>query len=423
MIGHLSSRFVQKGSFAAHVLTLMTGTTIAQLISFACAPILTRLYRPYEFGIFALFVGIGALFSVVSTGRYEYAIVLPDENEDAINLLVLSFLLVVLTSLLCGIGVTVYLVFSQAPNIMNLWLVPIYVLFTGTYQTLNLWNNRLKRFDLLSFSRVILSVCTVLVSIFLGYWSFKLNGLFVGAVVGQAMASISLGWWTIRDGRISWQQIHSAAIYRLAKRYVNFPKINVAHALVDNFNSSGTIFLVTYFFGASIVGYYSFMMRILQAPAGMISASLGQVFYQRASETYAAGGDVYALVMKLLKRLLIMAFLPMLIIMIAGPSLFGLLFGEKWVLSGEYAQALTPYMYLYFVVSPLTLIPFIFSKQKESFFISASGNVLFIVCMAIAGSMNNMYFGLISVSIVVSSYFIFYIRWILSFARSNKAAV
>lgn len=52
-------KFFPKGEFTRNVLTLMTGTTIAQAIPVAISPILTRIYTPQDFGIFALFVSIG----------------------------------------------------------------------------------------------------------------------------------------------------------------------------------------------------------------------------------------------------------------------------------------------------------------------------------------------------------------------------
>ena len=56
----------------------MTGTTIAQAIPIAISPILTRIYTPEDFGIFALYLSILGLVAVIVTGRYEVAIVLTD---------------------------------------------------------------------------------------------------------------------------------------------------------------------------------------------------------------------------------------------------------------------------------------------------------------------------------------------------------
>ena len=44
-----------KSEFSRNVLTLMTGTTIAQAIPIAISPILTRNYTSEDFGVFALY--------------------------------------------------------------------------------------------------------------------------------------------------------------------------------------------------------------------------------------------------------------------------------------------------------------------------------------------------------------------------------
>ena len=79
-----------KSEFTRNVLTLMTGTTIAQAIPIAISPILTRLYTPKDFGVLALFVAITSIFGSIANGRYELAIMLPKKDEDAVNILALG---------------------------------------------------------------------------------------------------------------------------------------------------------------------------------------------------------------------------------------------------------------------------------------------------------------------------------------------
>jgi O-antigen/teichoic acid export membrane protein len=40
--------FFEHHKFLRNVITLMTGSTVAQVISFAVAPILTRIYEPHH---------------------------------------------------------------------------------------------------------------------------------------------------------------------------------------------------------------------------------------------------------------------------------------------------------------------------------------------------------------------------------------
>ena len=60
-------RLKPKSEFSRNVLTLMTGTTIAQAIPIAVSPILTRIYTPENFGVFALIISMSTIISVAAT--------------------------------------------------------------------------------------------------------------------------------------------------------------------------------------------------------------------------------------------------------------------------------------------------------------------------------------------------------------------
>src|SRR4051812_48543692 len=76
--------------FNRNVLTLMTGTGVAQIIPLAVTPILARIYSPAQFGVFSLFVAVVSSLSVVATGRYELAIMLPRKDVNAVNIAAMS---------------------------------------------------------------------------------------------------------------------------------------------------------------------------------------------------------------------------------------------------------------------------------------------------------------------------------------------
>src|SRR5512133_567535 len=81
-----------KKSFAFDVLTLTGGTTFAQILTILSVPVLTRLYQPENFGVWALYSSIASIISVIICLRYDYSIMLPESDEDAVNLLGVSFL-------------------------------------------------------------------------------------------------------------------------------------------------------------------------------------------------------------------------------------------------------------------------------------------------------------------------------------------
>ncbi|MCK5335612.1 MAG: translocase, partial [Gammaproteobacteria bacterium] len=73
-----------KEESSRNVLTLMTGTSIAQAIPIAISPLLTRIYTPNDFGVYALFISIATIFGSIANARYEMAIMLPHKDEDAL---------------------------------------------------------------------------------------------------------------------------------------------------------------------------------------------------------------------------------------------------------------------------------------------------------------------------------------------------
>lgn len=76
-------KFLPRSPYARNVITLMTGTGLAQAIPVAISPILTRLYSPEDFGVFALYLATVSIVSVLVTGRYELAIFPPKRDRDA----------------------------------------------------------------------------------------------------------------------------------------------------------------------------------------------------------------------------------------------------------------------------------------------------------------------------------------------------
>ncbi|HHD79092.1 MAG TPA: translocase, partial [Epsilonproteobacteria bacterium] len=140
----------------------MTGTSIAQAIPLAISPILTRIYTPEDFGIFALYMSVASMIAVTATGRYELAIMLPKKDDDAMNIVALSIVISFFVSF-----ITLLIVFSFNAQITHLlgnpeisfWLyfIPITVLLTGIYQSFNYWINRKKEYGRLATNKVIQS--------------------------------------------------------------------------------------------------------------------------------------------------------------------------------------------------------------------------------------------------------------------------
>ncbi|NBK99864.1 MAG: translocase, partial [Erysipelotrichia bacterium] len=166
----------------------MTGTTIAQAIPIAISPILTRIYTPEDFGVFALYMSITSIVSAVATGRYEMAIMLPKENEDVKSIVKLIMMLISFVALF---SFCIVFFFNQAltnlfeDKTISFWLyfLPISIFITGLYQVYNYLLIREKNFTSLSTNKVIASTTNSFTQLLCGITFASSFGLLLGNIL------------------------------------------------------------------------------------------------------------------------------------------------------------------------------------------------------------------------------------------------
>src|ERR1700722_11536848 len=81
-------------------LTLLSGSTIAQIVPALVAPLVTRLYRPTDFGTFAFVLAVFGVLAPVACMRYELAIMLPEDDARATQVTSLCLILALIIAVL-----------------------------------------------------------------------------------------------------------------------------------------------------------------------------------------------------------------------------------------------------------------------------------------------------------------------------------
>lgn len=359
----------EKGSFSANVATLVSGTLLAQAIPLAASPVLTRLFSPEDFGLFGLYFSLVTILSVPVTGRYEYAVMLPEDDDDAVNVMGLSILCAFVVSLfLFALSFFLHdyiLTFFEDKRIGTwIYLVAISTFLVGFYQSLNYWFNRKARYAALVTSRVFRSTNTSIFSIVFGWFKIKSGGLILGDMLGQMIASVFLLKRFYKHDRDKIATIQPDRMKRLAKRYRQFPTFNVASGLLEKGSGQMPVLLLTAFFNLTAVGFFNLSQRVVSVPGAIVARAFGDVFRQQASERYAQKGECEALFKSLFKKLFIMAFVPFTALFFLAPWAFEFIFGEKWIVAGEYTQIMTVMFFLQFIISPLSIMFLVAEKQK-----------------------------------------------------------
>lgn len=351
-------RFLPKSAYAKNVLTLMTGTGLAQAIPIAISPILTRIYTPEEFGVFALYMAITSVLTVIVTGRYEMAILLPENDKDAVNILALSVLLSAVISFLFLLLIHFYK--EEITNLLNsteitpwLYWIPASTFLMGVYQSLNYWSNRRAHYSRLAISRVFQSAGTAGSQLGAGLNNVTLSGLIGGQIFGLVISTTVLGGLISKDDKNNLKEINKTGIIEQAKRYKQFPKYLVLSQLLSAASSNIAIFLINIWYSVAYAGFFMLSQRVLGAPITFISSAITDVFRQEASVEFSKSGECKSIYMKTLKRLFLLSIIPFSVLFFSAPYLFELVFGKEWRISGEFVQILIPMFLLRFIVSPL----------------------------------------------------------------------
>lgn len=353
-----------KSGFARGVGVLVGGTAGAQILLVLAAPVLTRLYTPEDFGLLAVYASLLALIGVLASLRYELAIPLPEDDQEAANVAVLCLVLVAVSSLLTGLlvaflGQPIAHTLGVPQLADYLWLLPVGVLLNGVYNVFNYWSIRTKRFTTIAGTKLRQAVATLAIQL----TAFKLGGiaLLVAQIAGQGVGTTSLARPAL--SKPEFKQVSSEGIKQVAIRYQRFPKFSTWASLVNTAGHQLPPILFAAFFTVGAAGLYALAHRILTLPTTLIGGAIGDVFFSHAADAHRENrlGELY---LKLQDTLIQIGLPPAMILVVAGSDLFALVFGEAWREAGVFSQWLAISIFAGFVVSPLSQVFIVLEKQK-----------------------------------------------------------
>ena len=364
---------INNKGFFANVFTLLTGTIIAQAIPIVVSPILTRIYSPDDFGIFALYTSIISVIAVMANARYELAIMLPKKEEEAVNILALSIIVAAAISLLLFIIILLFhdniaLLLGNTKISNWLYFIPLSILLTGIYQPFNYWSNRKKQYKRLASNRMYQSTTTAGANLALGPIKDGAFGLIIGGIVSQLIATNRLIIKSIKEDNISIKDISFNDILKMMRRYDQLPKYSIGSGLLNSASVQLPIFILSSFFSGTVVGFYSLSHRVLNMPMSILGSAVAQVFFQTSAQL--SNSDINRLktvTYNTYKKILYIGVIPLSIVFAFGDYIFAFIFGSEWNIAGQYARLLSPWLLLVFVSSPLSNLFTVLEKQREGF--------------------------------------------------------
>ncbi len=393
LLAKVKSHF-QPGGAARNVATLTMGTLIAQGITFAATPLLTRLYSPSDFGLLAIFLAVVSVGATLVTLRYEASILVPKENSESANLVFLSLIL--------GCGLSLFLAVASALLTTGLqekvglgalgnWL-SIAFLTAGCTSGITVvqgWMNREKKYKELMWLRVGQSFILVVLAVTLGMLNIS-NGLLITQFAASLCICIVAFWY----GRSATHLWNSSQLLATALTHTKTPKYLLPTALLDVVTMQMPVVLIAMWFGKDEAGQFSMAWRLLMIPISLIGGAMGQVFLKRFSEVI----DDIDFSIKIIKHswtiLFCVGIIPFGLIFVGGDYIFEKLLGDKWLIAGGVAMTLAPMAMAVFVSSPTSGSYVILGLQKYSLIFGFTTLLYRPICIYIGKLYNNLILGL-----------------------------
>jgi O-antigen/teichoic acid export membrane protein len=353
----LPRRLRPRGDFGRSVLTIVAGTGFAQIIVIASSPILTRLYAPADYGVFAVATSIMSILIAVTCLRYEFAVLLPESDVTAANVVALALLvnlgmslgsLVVLglfgQSIMVGLGAA-----TLGPYAI---LIALGQLGGGAVTTLTSFAVRTKAFSEIAAMRLTQATALVTVQIGLGIVGLGALGLLLGDIAGRISGSGRLASAAWRTHAAAFRLVSREGIVAAARRYRRFPIFSSPSALLNTLGLQLPLLTIVAFYGPAAGGHYALADRMCSIPLTLVAGAVGQVYLAEAARSMHTRPDVVrSLFLRTTRSLARMAVGPAILLAVAAPLLAGLVFGASWSETGLFVAILAPMYYVAFVTS------------------------------------------------------------------------
>lgn len=369
-----------RNSFVRNVSILTGGTVTGQAITVLTLPIITRLYSPSAFSLLAVYIALVAVFSVVGCLRYNAAIPLPEDDNDGMNVLVISLLAAT------GVSFVLTILVLLAPRELAalvrqpeleplLWMVPFSVWASSLYTGLQYWASRKKRFGLIAKTRISRSVGGVGGQLGLGYLGSGAFGLLLGQTLNNSLGVFGLARSTMREDRAAIQQITLEGLFRNINKFKRYPIFSVPEALCNTAGLQVPILIVASLAAGPEAGFILLAMRVLGLPIRLIGGSVGQVYLAEAG-TKLRLGTLSSFTRRTMFTLAKLGAAPILLAGIVSPFAFAPIFGNEWARAGVLVAWMTPWFFLQFIVSPVSMVLNVVNRQELAFALQLIGLVI-----------------------------------------------
>ncbi len=367
-----------KNEIVRNCTTLLSGTAVAQCITFLAYPVIARLYSSEDFGLYTTILSYIDILVILSTARYEQAIMITKDPKEIAAIVKLCRRLCLGVTALITIAVCIILLFNEAskPDMLILF-IPLLVFFNGQYRIYLLLFNKYKEFKHIAFSDISANLSGTVLKIALGIVGLFRTGLPTATVLGRIVGNIN---YRLRMRKISLPQPDKGTIKAMIKKHRNFPLYSMPKDFINSFSANLPFTLLAIYFDEASIGLFAMAFTFTFRPMNLVNSAYERVLYERISTKHLNHEPIVKDIVRffgynyaVLTPLFVIAFI------FARPILTFIL-GAEWAASATYFRYMLPWIYVMLISSSISFIPNIFGTQRTE---AVMYLILFIVRLAV----------------------------------------
>lgn len=337
---------------------------MAQGAAFLMTMVLARIYTPRDMGLLATYIAVASILVAVAALRYDMAIMLPKREDQALSVARLGVVCLTIVSLAATV-----LSFPLNGIVSHYWghevavwmpMVGLTTFLMSGVELMKYWFNRNSDYRTIALNQAEQQIGLTGGQLVLGLTGLGgLAGLILGHTAGQFFAFVNLGRQAgpLRRPRPA----GAPSLGWAARRYRRMPLLNAPNALVDAVRLNGIQLLIGGY-SAAALGQFQMAWRVLDAPLILINGAVARVFFQKLSTVEP--GQMQPLVRTTIKRAVLIGIVPFALIFLLSPWIFPLFFGSQWDQAGDFGRALTPWLFMMLITSPISNL-FVVTEHQD----------------------------------------------------------
>ena len=343
-------------NFRSNFKKLAIANILAQILIVISAPILSRLFKPENFGELALYLSITSIITSIATLKFDWLIPNARSNRIAARLFMVGICILITSTLIFFVTILIigdtvipkeYLTLRKFAPFMALG-----VLGAGLHDLYTGWYVRISNLTNISKVKILSSASIIAMSILFGLTAFKDLGLLFAYIFGSWIG-ISLLFYGALELKFYLHNLRINQLKPIIKKYANQAFLSTAISALNVFSFRVTILLFAFIYSPYQIGLLIFGQQLINKPLQTIAQGLSKSFWAHVADL-ARHKEYRKLRKDFLKitYLLVGAAILLVLFIILIQPLIPILFGREWSEMGTILIMLIPMVFGSTIVSP-----------------------------------------------------------------------